>query len=487
MGKKTVFLTGASGSMGGEAFQELLRRRDRFEIILLLFPDKHGKKFFRKYKNEPGVKIIWGDISCYQDVYQGVCDADYVLNTAALISPAADRRPELAWKVNYEGVLNIIQAIKAQNGGAQRIKFVNIGSVAMTGDRRGKIRLGRVGDPLKPSVFDIYSISKIAAERALIDSGLKYWVSLRMSFIAIPNIFSLLDPILFHQPLDTYGDLVTKRDAGYMIVNACEAKIPEEFWGRVYNASGGPAARFYYEEYLRDVFKLVGLGDYRKLMERKWFCLHNFHCQYYEDADVLNNYLQQQRDSLQDHYRQILHDLPFMLKVFRWLKLGRIIPPWIIKQLIFKPMAFAGDGPMAWVRNNDLSRIHAFYGSLREFTAIPDWDDAINRSDLEPERLNHGYDERKPENKLDISDMKLAARFRGGECLSTGMTPGDLRTKLLWRCEFGHVFEASPYLILKAGHWCPECVPPPWNYEEIASRNPFFAQVWDFDSIQAEL
>jgi hypothetical protein len=33
-------------------------------------------------------------------------------------------------------------------------------------------------------------------------------------------------------------------------------------------------------------------------------------------------------------------------------------------------------------------------------------------------------------------------------------------------------------LILQGGHWCPECLPTPWNYDEIAKGNPFFAQVW---------
>ena len=46
------------------------------------------------------------------------------------------------------------------------------------------------------------------------------------------------------------------------------------------------------------------------------------------------------------------------------------------------------------------------------------------------------------------------------------------------RIAFGHEFELKPYTVLKAGHWCPECLPPPWNSDEQAKRNPFFAQVW---------
>jgi nucleoside-diphosphate-sugar epimerase len=477
--KKTVFLTGASGSMGGEAFQELLCRKDRFNMVLLLLPGALEKRLYRKYEGQQGIRIIWGDITRYEDVLQGVRDVDYVLNTAAIIPPVADHHPELAWKVNYQGVLNIIRAIEEVPGGPNHIKFVNMASVAMTGDRRGKFRMGRVGDPLKPSLFDIYSLTKIAAERALVESSLKYWVSLRMSFIAIPKIMSLLDPIMFHQPLDTYGDLITKRDAGYMIANACEDDVPDEFWGRVYNASGGPTARFYYEEYLQDILKMVGLGDYRKLMDRNWFCLKNFHCQYYEDSQVLNRYLKHQRDSLQDHYRQILEELPLPLKIFRALRIGKIIPPVLIKYFVMKPMVRQGEGPLAWVLGNNLPRIKAFYGSRECFTAIRGWEAAIRRRDEKSVRLNHGYDETKPKELLNLEDMKQAANFRGGNCLAASMNEGDLRTKLTWRCAFGHEFTASPYLILKAGHWCPECTPPPWNYDEIAKHNPFFAQVWE--------
>ncbi|MPM86869.1 hypothetical protein SDC9_133961 [bioreactor metagenome] len=74
--------------------------------------------------------------------------------------------------------------------------------------------------------------------------------------------------------------------------------------------------------------------------------------------------------------------------------------------------------------------------------------------------------------------MKKAAAFRGGECISDSMTKGDLFTPLKWKCSFGHEFEMTPNLVLKGGHWCPECLPWPWNYDEVAANNPFFAQVW---------
>jgi len=79
-------------------------------------------------------------------------------------------------------------------------------------------------------------------------------------------------------------------------------------------------------------------------------------------------------------------------------------------------------------------------------------------------RLNHGYDESKE--RLSLGDLQGAARLRGGECLS-GEWDGDLYSTLAWRCAFGHEFAGKPNTILKAGHWCPVCLAPPWNLDAI--------------------
>ena len=92
--------------------------------------------------------------------------------------------------------------------------------------------------------------------------------------------------------------------------------------------------------------------------------------------------------------------------------------------------------------------------------------------------MDHGYDETNPESELSLKDMAGATRFRGGQLLSSTMTTGDWRTKLTFRCAFGHTFEASPRLVLEGGHWCPECERKSWNYGRRAQVDPFFAQVW---------
>jgi len=47
--KEKVLLTGASGSMGFEAFKLLWEERDKYDIVLFLRPSGKNKKKFKKY------------------------------------------------------------------------------------------------------------------------------------------------------------------------------------------------------------------------------------------------------------------------------------------------------------------------------------------------------------------------------------------------------------------------------------------------------
>jgi nucleoside-diphosphate-sugar epimerase len=263
MARKKVFLTGASGSMGSEAFRELLRRKDQYDIVVLLRPSKQNKKTFAKYEGQQGIKIVWGDLCNSDDVLEAVNGVNYVLHPAAFIAPEADKNPPLCKRINCGGTENIIATIKKQPGNGDDVRFVYISSVAAYGDRLPPIHIVRVGDPLKPSIGDFYATTKIAAERAVIESGLKYWAVMRQTYIAIPNVVSLLAPILFHQPVDTHIELITSEDAGYGLIQTIEA--PDGFYGKVYNMGGGPACRVVFRDYIEKMVKIFGLGDCRKI------------------------------------------------------------------------------------------------------------------------------------------------------------------------------------------------------------------------------
>lgn len=468
--KKTVLLTGPTGSMGSATLTELLKRRDRFDIVILAREGKHGRRALRRYLSEPGLRIVWGDLRNYDNVLDAVTGADFVLHTAALISPAADIDPELTEQINVGSILNIVRAIKAQPD-PDAVRLVTVGTVAATGSRLPPIHWGRVGDPINPSIGDRYAVTKIEAERLVVESSLKHWVCVRQTFICIPHLLSLMDPIMFHQPVNTVFEFVTAGDSARLMANACEDDVPEEFWRRVYNIGGGQSCRIGYVDYLDRIFGTLGIGRLSQLTERHWFALKNFHLQNYLDSDVLEGYLHFRRDSLDDYVAQVAASAPWYLRI----GLARIVSRWLIRNLVMKRMARGPAGPLHWIDTDDHAKIEAFFGSREAWERIPGWGEAIPAAPP-PAPLDHGYDDTLPDARIGLREAVSAAKFRGGEFLTMTMKEGDLHTPLQWKCAEGHEFSATAYLVLRAGHWCAECQPPPWVAAR-ADHNPFLAQV----------
>jgi hypothetical protein len=57
--------------------------------------------------------------------------------------------------------------------------------------------------------------------------------------------------------------------------------------------------------------------------------------------------------------------------------------------------------------------------------------------------------------KLTIEEMQELAKEKGGECLSTEYI--DAKTKLRWICKEGHEWEDTPSNIKHLGRWCSTC------------------------------
>ncbi len=494
MNKEKVFLPGASGSMGFEAFKNLWVRRDKYDIVLLQRPSKKNKKLFKPYEKKCGIKpiprrgivegnglkIIWGDATNFEDIEEACKGIDWCLCPMAFISPAADLNPEMAKAVNTTAMEYIIKAIESQPSGADHIKFIYTGTVAATGDRLPPIHHGRIGDPMKPSVFDFYATTKIRGEMALCESNLKYWASIRQTFIMIPDIMSLMDPIMFHQPINSFMENNTSRDAGRGLINCLDVPEDSDFWRRCYNMGGGSSCRITFYDFINKSMEMNGIGKIDDITERRWFALRNFHMQYFDDSKELDKHINNWNESIEDFFKAVKKNRPFYLKILAYMS-NKI--PWLKKKIQkitykkLKKLAMDKTGTLYWYKNKMDMRISAFYGSYEKFESIPDWGVDMPQMHPEPEwyPLKHGYDESKE--KLDLEDLKGAAEFRGGQCLST-QWDGDMYFKIKWKCAFGHEFELKPYTVLKAGHWCPECLPPPWNYDEQAKKNHFFAQVW---------
>jgi len=470
--KKTIFLTGASGNMGSATLRELLQRSDRFRVKALVLPHHRNDATLRRYKGHPALEVVWGDLTNYADVLRGVTGCDQVLHIGGLVSPAADRVPELTMKVNVGGAENIVRAIKAQPE-PDRIQLAYIGTVAQTGNRAPPVHWGRTGDPIKISTFDQYAVSKTQAEAIVAESGLKQWVSLRQTGIAHTKLWQLFDPIMFHSPFNDVMEWVSVGDSARLAANSCEDSVPAHFWRRFYNISGGEAMRVVNHEFAAKLSGAMGIADFRALFRPNWFATRNFHGQWYTDADQLEALIPFRRETMTDFIAQLSRAIPF------YIKLGAKFATSAARARTQR-LAEAAGGSLYWLRHDDRSHIDAYFGSRQQWEQIPDWDRfVLEQPSRVPTQLDHGYDERKSAEQWTLTDLREAAQFRGGAYLSNQVAaPFD---PALWSCARGHEFTMSANLMLRGGHWCPTCMIDPASYAEVAKRSPFFAQVFQGD------
>ena len=57
---------------------------------------------------------------------------------------------------------------------------------------------------------------------------------------------------------------------------------------------------------------------------------------------------------------------------------------------------------------------------------------------------------------VDLSRLQEHAAHRGGKCLAKKYV--NNRSKVSWKCEHGHTWQATPHSVLNVGSWCPECM-----------------------------
>lgn len=505
MKKTVVAVTGADGAMGGEVVAHLLDSERNFELRLFIYEKtKRLRPFFKKVlKNGRGrITIVRGDLKNAADVKQLVSGADYVIHCGAVIPPKSDHNTENTWNTNYIGTKNIVDAI-AESGRADEIKLVHISTVAVYGNRDYHHPWARMGDPVISSAYDYYSAAKIKGERYVLESGLPHWVVLRQTAVYHKYFLAnnMNDGLMFHTCWNAPFEWITDRDSGLMIEHLVERDLDGKlagFWQNDYNIGGGAPCRETGYEVFNSGFGLMGASA-EAFFEPYWNIPRNFHGVWYTDSHILDDWLDYRRESSADFWRR-------MAKSLWYYKLGSIVPSALIRKCAIERLLKNSNAPMNWVRNGKQGRIDAFFGGNDAFEKLPrTWadfpllaknrtpDGEIDYSDLKDERkasryrLNHGYNEEKPDSELNIHDMQNAAEFRGGELVSSEMKSGDLHTKLTWKCHNGHVFQATPFTILKAGFWCPDCCEAsPWAFDKAAAHIPFYAQVWYDTHTKAE-
>jgi len=470
--KKVVFVTGGSGTMGRETLKQLLSRSSRFKVRALVRMSDKNRKIMKKIAC-PALEVIWGDMTDYETILKGVTDADYVLHIGAMVSPAADKYPKETLYTNIGSTLNIIKAIKAQPDPDQ-VHFAYVSTVAMTGGRTDPVHWGRVGDPINPSIFDYYGISKVFSEMLTYECGLKYWAAIRQTGQHPCNDNTVGEPIVFHQAPNNVLEWSTSIESGICMANLCEDWVPEDFWKKAYNLSSGAGYRLTSWEFTDIPLEPFGI-KYKDVIDVRMAAPYNFHGHYYTDADKLEEYLHFRCIPAKQYWAGVKHEMELMAAnpMIRasFPTAGQMKAQNV--EIGHKEM-----GPYWMFENNEEDWIHAFFGSREKQQAIKSIAEGyqLYHPNGEPTYLNHGYDETKGLENLTITDLQEAAKFRGGECLAKEVP--DIYTPIPWKCADGHEFMLSINAVLNGGHWCPECLKDTWHYGEIAKKNPFYAQVW---------
>lgn len=257
--KQRVFVTGATGGMGFASLKEMLKDSDRQDIVILARNSEKNRNILKPYTETPGLEIVWGDLNNYDDVLKCVKGCDLILHIAAFVSPAAD----------------------------------------------------------------YYAVSKVASERLVIESGLKYWVSLRQTGIIGRAMAEIEDAIMFHNCFDNVLEYCSDRDSARAMKNLCsffhDGTLDESFWGHIYNIGGGAPCRISTYEMYRIMYGAIGITNLDYMLSPKKEATLNFHGQYYLDGDKLENYLHFRHDSMQYFYDCYLENLGALCTVSKIL------------------------------------------------------------------------------------------------------------------------------------------------------------------------
>ena len=325
--KKRVLVTGANGAVGKEAVRFLVERKDRFDIICLDHNTKRTQQRLGKFKND--VSFVQADITNIKTLEPVIKDLDYVIHLAAIIPPLADKKPDLARAVNFEGTKNIIELIEKNS---PNVFMLYASSISVYGDRLNTPNI-KVGDPLKASMGDEYGQTKIDTEKAIQESNIK-WSIFRLTGIMDAEL-NKPNALMFHMPLETSFELCTTRDCGRAFANALDHQAVLE--NTIFNLAGGESCRAPFHEILRTAFGISGLGKLN--FPEGAFATANFHCGYYADGDDLENILRFRQDSKEDYFNMMSKAIPewqkFSARIFapiiKWVML-QTSDPWKAKK-----------------------------------------------------------------------------------------------------------------------------------------------------------
>ncbi|MCH2177121.1 MAG: NAD(P)-dependent oxidoreductase [Lentisphaeria bacterium] len=292
---QTILVTGACGNIGQNVLSALANKDCKIKVLDLGNPV--NKKVAESY---PDIEFCWGDITDAAAVQMALQGVNTVLHLIGIIPPMSESHPELARKVNVQGMNVLIDAMQKSDT-AKRIVFTSTFAVLGIGDGTNKIHTADM--PYK--VSDVYSETKVDCEKALMASNLD-WTILRLS--AIPNVdpsaHNLKDMALSMRigPKD-FIEFCHARDVALALVSA--GTLPfEKVKHQIFMIGGGDSCRFNGHEFSTKLFSAAGVGQ----IPAKYYSHKPKFYAGWVDSETSNEILDYQRTSLDD-FCQEFHQL----------------------------------------------------------------------------------------------------------------------------------------------------------------------------------
>jgi nucleoside-diphosphate-sugar epimerase len=229
-----VLVTGGAGYVGSTLVPRLLEGGHQVRVLDSLL---HGGESLLGMWANPDFEFRLGDVRNEAAVREAVSGMDAVVHLAAIVGdPACAREPKLAREVNLEASLGLLE--QSRRAGVGRFVFASTCS-----------NYGRMADPtayvdegstLAP--VSLYAETKVAVERALLESGTNglvttplrfatvFGVSPRMRFDLTVNEFTA--ELITRRRLKVFGEqfwrpYVHVRDAARGIIRVLEAPAPD--------------------------------------------------------------------------------------------------------------------------------------------------------------------------------------------------------------------------------------------------------------------
>lgn len=484
-----ISITGVTGNMGIEVIKALISNQDieQFKVLVLPF-DRRIKLVKKLFKKDPHrLVIVRGSIANDKVLEQIVLGADYIINMAAVIPPQSDANPQYAVKANEIGVQKLVHHIEQQS---EQPKLIHISTVALYGHRSYNTMWGRVGDPLLVSPYDIYSITKLRGELAVLESDIKNWVVLRQTAMLHRNMFkdNANDGLVFHTCLNTPLEWVSQEDSGKLIANIIkrdqlQVLNTQNFWKQVFNIGSVAENQLLGSDILEQGYKLAG-GNLKTFFKPNFNITRNFHGIWFADGYKLQQLFNFQGETVSAFWRGFE-------KKYRLFKIAKLFPKKIVAWTAVNSLFNHKNSPRYWYKHRDIPRMIAYFGSIEQYDSIGnDWSNFYLLKDYPGDILkltedvkltDVGYDTNKDKSEITKEDLENIAYMHGGKLISHDFNTGDVYRKLIWQDQDENEFEMKPISVL-SGHWHNICYKEyAWEFDRLARKDKIYAQVW-YDS-----